>query len=181
MTAYRRVIVRLSDKAVRNYMDIRRLVVAQIAGAQRPNHQIQQGRVLFALYIPDSLEDCILTVRRLFRYFERIKCHESGFQLDRIMRKQIESVERSIRVTRDLIEHLDKDISTAPADADHYTAPVLDAETKTIIFGGQRFAVCQLASVIRQFHSFAHDFVQDRRRPEGLYKLIPASGPLDSV
>jgi hypothetical protein len=71
----------------------------------------------------DRLEDCIITVRRLFRYFEKVKSDQSGFPLDRLLKRRIEAVEQSIRETRNLIEHLDSDISSGKVQRGQSTAP----------------------------------------------------------
>jgi hypothetical protein len=80
----------------------------------------------------DRLEDCIITVRRLFRYFEKIKSDPTGFRLNRLLRRQLESVEESIRDTRNLIEHLDDDIRNDRIREGQSAAPAMDAETKII-------------------------------------------------
>ena len=49
MASYRRNFVRLTDKAVRDYMDSRGAVAAQIKEAKRPPEQIaRQGRFIYA-------------------------------------------------------------------------------------------------------------------------------------
>ena len=96
MGCYRRNMVRLADKAVRDYMEARRCVLAQIQEMQRtPQEMAGQGRAIYMFLTTDRLEDCIITVRRLFRYFEKVKSDQSRFPLNRLLKRQIEAVEQS--------------------------------------------------------------------------------------
>jgi hypothetical protein len=173
MASYRRNLVRLADKAVSDYSDVRNLVLSQIAEMQRPPNEMQRGRQIFMLRTIDKLEDCIITVRRLFRYFEKVRTDPSQFPLDRLLKRQLQSVEYSIRQTRDLIEHLDADIRDEKISIGQNTAPALDAETRTISLASARLPVDTLARAIRHFHEFAHEFARYRITPEGSYEPVP--------
>jgi hypothetical protein len=178
MASYRRNIVRLADKAVHDYTDVRKCVLAQISEAQRPHNEMLRGRQIYMFGAIDRLEDCIITVQRLFRYFEKVKSDRIGFPLDRLLRKQLESVEESIRETRNLIEHLDDDIKNERTQEGENTAPALDAETRMISLAGAQLPVGTLARAIRHFHKFAHEFARFRLTAEGNYEPMPKSGPL---
>jgi hypothetical protein len=170
MGSYRRNMVRLADKAVRDYMDTRRYVLAQIQEMQRtPEEMARHGRFIYAHLTTDRLEDCIITVRRLFRYFEGVKRDQSRFPMDRLLKRRIEAVKHSIRETRDLIEHLDSDISSGKVRRDQNTAPVLDAEARTISLAGVQLPVGTLATAIQRFHEFAVDFSRYGLTPDGRY------------
>jgi hypothetical protein len=179
MGSYRRNMVRLADKAVRDYMDARRYVLAQIQEMQRtPEEMTRHGRFIYAHLTTDRLEDCIITVRRLFRYYEKVKSDQSRFPLDRLLKRRIEAVEQSIRETRNLIEHLDNDIRSGEVQRGQSTAPVLDAETRTISLVGVQLPVGTLATAIQRFHEFAVDFARYRLTPDGRYEHMPPSGPV---
>jgi hypothetical protein len=81
MGSYRRNMVRLADKAVQDYMDARECVLAQIQEMQRTPEEMSQGRIIYITRAADRLEDCILTVGRLFRYFEKVRSDKSCFPL----------------------------------------------------------------------------------------------------
>jgi hypothetical protein len=179
MSAYRRNLVRLADKAARDYSEVRKCVLAQIQEMQRPPEQMaQQGRQLFMMQASDKLEDCIITVRRLFRYFERIKSDPTRFPMDKIFKKQVEALEGSIMNIRDLIVHLDEVIYVGDISEGQNTAPVLDAETTTITIGSTALSVEFLARSIRRFHEFARQFAQHQVLPDGTYEPMPKSGPV---
>jgi hypothetical protein len=176
MGSYRRNMVRLADKAVRDYTDARNFVIAQIQEMQRaPQDMAEKGRFVFMHLVTDRLEDCIVTVRRLFRYFERVKSDPTGFPLERLLKPRIEALEDSIREVRNLIEHLDSDISGGNVQQGESTAPVLDAETRVISLAGAQLPVEVLARAIQRFHEFATDFAQYRRTPDGRYEHMPKS------
>lgn len=178
MSAYRRNLVRLADKAARDYSEVRKCVLAQIEEMQRPPEQMTQGRQLFMVHASDKLEDCIITVRRLFRYCERIKSDRTRFPMDKTFKKQVEALEKSIMGTRDLIEHLDESISRGDISDGQDTAPVLDAETTTITLGSTALPVELLARSIRHFHEFARQFAQHQFSSDGTYEPMPKSGPV---
>jgi hypothetical protein len=179
MSSYRRNIVRLADKAVRDYMDVRRCVHAQIHEMSRsPDKMVRDGRPIFMFQATNRLEDCILTVGRLFRYFEKVRADESGFPINRLLRRRVEAVEQSIRETRNLIEHLYDDISGGKIEKGQNTAPALDGETRTISLAGLQLPVGTLATAIQRFHEFAVEFAQYRCTPDGRYELVSRSGSL---
>jgi hypothetical protein len=126
----------------------------------------------------NRLEDCILTVGRLFRYFEKVRADESGFPINRLLRRRVEAVEQSIRETRNLIEHLYDDISGGKIEKGQNTAPALDGETRTISLAGLQLPVGTLATAIQRFHEFAVEFAQYRCTPDGRYELVSRSGSL---
>jgi hypothetical protein len=178
MASYRRNMVRLADKAVHDYGEVRNCVLAQIAEMQRSHDEMLKGRQIYMFRATDKLEDCIITVQRLFRYFEKVKSDPSGFPLDRLLKSQLQSVEDSVRETRNLIEHLDDDIRHERIQKGENTAPALDAETRMISLAGARLPVDTLARTIRHFHEFAHEFARYRLTAEGNYEPIPQSSPV---
>ena len=181
LAAYRRNMVRLADKAVRDFTEVRNLVLAQITEGQRPPHEMVKGRQIYMFAAIDRLEDCIITVGRLFRYLNKVKTDPVHFPLNRLLRRQIENVEQSITHTRNLIEHLDDDISGERVPEGQNTAPVLDAATKTISLGAAQLSVETLATAVRHFHEFAHEFAKYRFTSSGQFELMPKSGPLGGI
>ena len=181
MASYRRNLVRLADKAVRNYCDARKYVILQIQEQERPPEEMARvGRIIYVHEATNSLEDCIITTRRLYRYFERIRTDPSEFPLERLLKRRIEVLEDSIRGVRNLIEHLDEDIYNDKLEPEQTTAPVLDATANTITMAGIALPVVNLARAVEHFHAFALDFAQYRRKPDGTYEPMPKSGLVGS-
>lgn len=179
MLAYRRNFVRLADKAARDYTDVRKCVLLLIRLRKLGKLEIARGRLLMNVTV-NKLEDCIITVRRLFNYFERVKSDPTNFPLDRTFKRRINAMERSISDVRDLIVHLDEDIYHGRVAAGQPIAPDLDERTTTISLGSTTLPVEILARAIRHFHNFASDFAKYEFSTEGTYKQMPKSGPVKS-
>jgi hypothetical protein len=177
MLAYRRNFVRLADKAARDYADVRRCVVSLIQQQKSGTLEMEGGRLLVS-FSTDRLEDCIITVRRLFKYFERIKSDQTQFPLDRLFKKRVETLETSISDVRDLIVHLDNDIYEGRIAAGQAIAPNIDENTTTITLGASTLSVESLARAIRHFHNFARTFAEHHFLPAGTYEQMPRSGPV---
>jgi hypothetical protein len=143
MLAYRRNFVRLADKAARDYTDVRKCVLLLIRLRKLGKLEIARGRLLMNVTV-NKLEDCIITVRRLFNYFERVKSDPTNFPLDRTFKRRINAMERSISDVRDLIVHLDEDIYHGRVAAGQPIAPDLDERTTTISLG--TWLMCSRAS-----------------------------------
>lgn len=126
----------------------------------------------------DKLEDCIITVRRLFNYFDRIKSDPTRFPMDRVFKKQVEALDGSITGIRDLIVHLDQDIYRGEILEGQNTAPVLDEEISAITLGSTALPVELLARSIRHFHEFAVQFAKHQFSPDGTYEPMTKSGPV---
>jgi hypothetical protein len=140
MLAYRRNFVRLADKAARDYADVRKCVLSLIQKQKSGTLEIMEGRLLVS-FTTDRLEDCIITVRRLFKYFERIKSDPTQFPLDRLFKRRVATLENSIVDVRDLIIHLETDIYEGRIAAGEAIAPNLDEKTTTITLGASTLSV----------------------------------------
>jgi hypothetical protein len=146
MLAYRRTFVRLTDKAARDYTDARIGVLLVIEKQKSHVLNISDGRLLMNL-ITNKLEDSIITVRRLCNYFDRVKSDDTRFPMDRLFKKQVEALQKSIRDVRDLIVHMDEEISKDTIAAGQPTAPALDETAATITVGETR-ACIQLRRIV---------------------------------
>jgi hypothetical protein len=177
MLAYRRNFVRLADKAARDYADVRKCVLSLIQKQKSGTLEIMEGRLLVS-FTTDRLEDCIITVRRLFKYFERIKSDPTQFPLDRLFKRRVATLENSIVDVRDLIIHLETDIYEGRIAAGEAIAPNLDEKTTTITLGASTLSVESLARAIRHFHNFARKFAEHHFAPAGTYEQMPRSGPM---
>jgi hypothetical protein len=173
MLAYRRNFIRLVDKAVRDYTDVRKCVLSLIEQQKTRTLDVTGGRLLMCT-TTDKIEDCIITVRRLFSYFERVKSDPTHFPIERLFKKRIEVLEESVTGLRDRIVHLDEHIRSG--DVGLSIAPELDQTTTTISLGDTTLPTELLARAIRRFHEFALDFAKHEVGPDGAYRQLPKSG-----
>ena len=126
----------------------------------------------------NKLEDCIITVRRLFSHFERIKSHITSFPIERTFKKWVEALEASIRKVRDLIVNMDEGISGASVTFGDSIALALNETGDSISVGKSALSAESLARAISLFHEFALDFAECEFRPDGTCGPRPKSGPV---
>lgn len=177
MLAYRRIFIQLVDKALRDYTNSRQHILLLIDKRRSGVLNIADGRLLINL-ITNSLEDCLITARRLFGFFERVKSDPTKFPMDRTFKKRVDALEKSIRVVRDGIVHADEHIHEDRVDA--WPPPVLslDEQTTMITVGSATLSTVALSRALRQFHGFASDFAKHQYIAENVYEEMPRSGPL---
>lgn len=179
MLIYRRTFIRLSDKAARDYTDARTNILLLVERQKSRTLDIPDGRFLMHL-IANKLEDAIITVRRLFNYFERIKSDGSRLPMDKLLKKKVDALQNVIREVRDLIVHMDEDISGGAIAAGQPIAPTLNITANTITVGKITLPAESLARAITHFHDFAHEFAGHQFLSNGTYEQIPKSGAAKS-
>jgi hypothetical protein len=153
---YRRNFVRLVDKALREYHEARKLILAQIAEMNRPSKEmIRDGRSIYLFRFPDHIETCINAVRRLYKLLERIKAEQESPELPRELRRLVETMEATIVDTRDAIEHIDKMIQK---DEIAPNRPIMAAGSENwdaVVVANEEIKFEDLAMVLRKMHEIA--------------------------
>jgi hypothetical protein len=177
MLIYRRNFLRLADKAVLDYVDARGATLSIIDKQKSHTLGIADGRAVMNV-ITNKLEDCIITVRRLFDYFDRIKSDATSLPIDRLLKKRIEALDTSIRDIRDLIVHMDKDIGGSLVTFGDSIAPALNQTGDTISVGKSSLPVEFLVRAISIFNGFARELAEYEFRADGTYGPTPKSGPV---
>ncbi|TSA44403.1 hypothetical protein D4R51_03870 [bacterium] len=146
---YRRVFVRLADKAIYEYQIAREAVIEQIND--------KDGGIYLAKII-NHLENCINSVRRLLYLFDRIKSdRKNPFIIDRSLRRLIESKSSQIVDMRDIIEHIDTEILGGKIKNDQTIALDISDNASEIMIGGFNLSLTDLSSLITHFHSIASE------------------------
>lgn len=173
LSSYRANIARLIDKAIYEYNQSREYALLENDEPKRSVEDMtENGRYIYVHFIANHLENCIITVRRLIRYFDRVKSGKGSPVLDKLLKKQIESLSKDITNTRDLIEHMDQDIHDGKKKRDDMIMPILNADASEIILLATRLKTASLAMVIRKLHQFAYDFMEYRINDQGEYFKI---------
>jgi hypothetical protein len=158
----------------RDYLDARSAVLMLIDKQKTHTLDIPTGRLLSNV-TANKLEDCLITLRRLFEYFERIR---ADFPVDRLFRKRIEAMEAAIRDMRDLVVHMDRDINSSTVTFGDFIAPTLNEIADAISLGSHTLRGDVLARAITLFHEFALEFAQQEFRSDSTYAAVPQSGPV---
>jgi len=96
--SYRTNLARLVDKAIFEYSEAREYVISEIEEQNRDvNDMTENGRFIYTHLISNNLENCIITTKRIINNFNQIKSDKSKFPINKIFKKQIESIEKDIR------------------------------------------------------------------------------------
>lgn len=177
MLIYRRNFLRLADKVVRDYSDARSAALSIIDKQKTGTLGIPDGRAIMNI-ITNKLEDCIISLRRLFDYFDRVKSDTPGFPIDRLVKRRIEALNEAIIDVRDLIIHMDKYISASVVVFGDPISPELSSACDKISIGKQILPVERLTRAIKLFHEFSREFAGYEFRADGSYGPTPQSGPL---
>jgi hypothetical protein len=153
---YRRNFVRLVDKALREYHEARKLILAQIAEMNRPSKEmIRDGRSIYLFRFPDHIETCINAVRRLYKLLERIEAEKESPELPRELRRLVETMEVTIVDIRDAIEHIDEMIQK---DEIAPNRPIMAAGSENwdaVVVANEEIKFEDLAMVLRKMHEIA--------------------------
>ena len=155
--------VRLAEKAVEDYEEARNLILKQT----------KTINFLDIWRITNKLEDCILTVRRVFRVFERIKNNKNGFFVERIEKKLLKNYEKTVTDVRDLIEHIEKEIDRDSIPQDRTIALTPNKDASIIFIGRKEIRVEDLANIIERFYKLSLELavVDETKNPISLGEL----------
>ena len=155
MSIFRRVFIRLLDKAVLEYRQARTAIVAQIEEDKRPTKEMKAtGRIIYIFAFVDHLENCLNAVRRLLRILDRIKNEPTGPAIPRLTRRLIETQRQPIIDFRDIIEHIDERIN----NDEFGTGPVMlkpAHDTASVQIGCCYLRLDDLARIIENLHEIA--------------------------
>lgn len=154
--SYRINFVRLVDRALEEYHEARKLILAQIAEMNRsPKEMSRDGRILYLLKFPDHIETCINAVRRLYKLLERINAEKESLGLPRELRRQVETEKGTIVKIRGAIEHVDELIQK---DEIAVGKPIMAAGSENwdaVVVADEEIKFEDLAMVLRKMHEIA--------------------------
>ena len=150
----RRLYIRLLDKAMDEYTEARKLILAQIKESQRSTHEMtENGRYIYMFKFVDHMENCISTLRRILRFVDILKGNQEGLGFPRIIRKSIDSLATPIIDVRNTVEHIDDKIQK---DIIQEKEPVMlkisDAQDGVMI-AGQSLKFSTLSDLLKKLHT----------------------------
>ena len=153
---YRRIFVRLVDKALREYEEARKAILAQIAEMNRsPKEMSRYGRSIYLFTFTDHIESCINAVRRLYKLLERIKAERESPELPIELRRQVETKKEIIREIRVAIEHMDELILNDRMGVGKPVMPVGSQNWDAVVVASEEVKFEDLAMVLRKMHEIA--------------------------
>ena len=155
---YRAVFIRLTDKALYEYIMARNAVLAQIK-EQDISHPLTTfigGTPFYYVVIGNHIETCINATKRALDILNRIKNnHKTPFFIDRIFRKSVERFFNEIKKTRDILEHIDDEISKDMIKKGQPYLPAINEDASEVEIGSQKLNLISLATVVSKLHRFA--------------------------
>jgi len=153
---YRRNFIRLVDKAVREYGEARKAILADVAEARRSAEEmIEHGRQLHFTAFTDHIETCINAVSRLFRLLERIKSEKESPSFPRELRKLVETQSESIKTIRDIVEHMDERIQKDEIAPGKPIMLTVSKEGDRLLVSDCEMKFRDLAMVLEKMHEIA--------------------------
>jgi hypothetical protein len=112
-----------------------------------------------------EFETCITTVKRALVLAERMASHPENPEIERTQRRLLDSYQRVIRPVRDLIEHMDADISAGEIQAGQPQMLFVPNDGSYMEIGSRQLAFTSLANAIRQLHALSLALESRERTP----------------
>jgi len=173
LSSYRANIARLMDKAIYEYSEARDYVLLEIEEPKRSvEDMVKNGRYFYFHIIANHLENCIITVNRLLRYFDKVKSGKDSTPLDRTLKRHIESLATDLTAVRNLIEHMDQDIYDGKKKIEENVMPLLNSDASEIKLLSTILKTEELATIIRKLYEFAHEFMEYKINDQGEYSKV---------
>ncbi|MDD4923358.1 MAG: hypothetical protein PHF74_00800 [Dehalococcoidales bacterium] len=145
-TLYRTVLVRLQDKAIREYNEARKYLLADI---------INQGQHLDFVPFTDHMENCINATARLYKLLCVVKSEKESPHFPKEIRKYIENNNSSIDDIRNAIEHMDEQIQLDKIVSGNPIAIVINENHNGIKVSNYDLGFQDLAKVLEKFNEIA--------------------------
>jgi len=155
---YRAVFIRLTDKALYEYIMARNAVMAQIErkDISHPLTTFIAGTPFYHVVIGNHLETCINATKRALDILNKMK-HDRRvpFFIDRTFRRMVERFFKEIKNFRNVLEHIDNEISKGIIKKGQTYLPAINEDASEVEIGSQKLNLISLAKVIFKLHQFA--------------------------
>jgi len=148
-----RTAVRLSDKAVLEYLRARQMVLAQINESNRPPEEMAKtGRIIYMFAFVDHMENCINACRRLLALLDRVKSDTSIPDNAPVKIAVEHALSKDVFDFRNTIEHMEERIESGQIRDGEPVVLMLSADSKAIEVGRHRMSLESLASLLVALH-----------------------------
>lgn len=142
---YRKLFVRLADKAIYEYSMAREAVIDQVKN---------KDDSIYIVSIINHLENCINSLRRLFYLFDRLK---NLISFDRMLRRLVDSKNKHIKDIRDSIEHTDGLIFKGEISKGQTIMLDISEDSSEIMIVNEKISTNDLFNLIKQFYEIARE------------------------
>ena len=136
------IFIRLLDKAMYEYQIARKYLEEEVNNSARGNYD---NLSIFGFW--NYIEGCVITTRRIFRIFYKIKSMKGVSNIDRINRKLIEKASEEIISIRNGVEHIDEEIRNMK-----YLVLSINSNEDGITTGKKDIRFINLSNVLSRLH-----------------------------
>ena len=153
---FRRVFIRLTDKAIVEYLEARSAIDYQVQESKRPAKEMKEtGRIIYMFSFSDHMENCINSVRRLLRLLERINSDKDAPTIPRNKRRFLSSQGKKLINLRDTFEHMDERIQLDEIGPNEAIMVKLGENADRIEIGPHQITFLELAGIISKLYELA--------------------------
>ncbi len=157
---YRKIYIRLLDKALDEYEESRNLIVTQIKEGKRSEQEMtENGRFIYMFKFVDQMENCITTVRRILRLLDRLKRNAQRLSFTQIILKQIESLTTPLVGLRNTVEHIEKEIKKDGIQKNKPVMLKISENQNGIVIGSQHLSFSDLSTLIKRLHKLGEEMI----------------------
>lgn len=145
-----------TDKALRAYN----------AGRARLLEYTQsQNSTTLLLHGSSEFETCITTLKRCLSLADRMASHPENPEIERTLRRLLDSYQRTVRPIRDAIEHMDEDIARGEVRPGDPLMLAVSQDGAFLEIGQHRLAFVALGACLSQLHVLARALASRERSP----------------
>lgn len=155
MRAFRALIIRLTDKAIREYSLAKIELQNQINESKRPLDELMKGRIIYMFGFVDHLENCINAAHRIQMLSREIHRDPTAPHLDNRLRGRIGHLAGELKEIRHSLEHPEERIRDGRLGNDGPLAISLSDDAQGIALGPHILSFDALAEILRAAHELA--------------------------
>ena len=160
-----------NDPQVRSY------VHSFILGTDKALRAYNAGRILLLKYTQfrnstvlllhglSEFETCITTVKRCLSLADRMASHPENPEIERTVRRLLDSYQRTVRPIRDAIEHMDEDIARGEVRPGDPLILAVSQDGAFLEIGQYRLGFVALGACLSQLHALALALASRERSP----------------
>ena len=152
---YRRIFMRLTDKAIREYQYARESIIKQLAEKNRTMEELQKGRIIYIIGFTDHIENCFDSTRRLYNLLKRLDKEKSLKNLPKELMDDLFVNNKYIRGIRNSIMHIDEHIYEGKVTPDQAIMIKIGKNDNNVIIENERIEFGELSTVLRGMYSVA--------------------------
>ena len=149
----RQTIIRLVDKANREYMTARNHLIEQILESNRPYEELVQGRIIHMFGFFDEIENCVISCRRLLDLLEKVVDDTSIPDATKIQAALDPGRKKNLTDFRNTIEHMAERITSEQISDSKPIVISLSEDSESIVIGNNTMPLRLLADILTSIHS----------------------------